>query len=164
MKQEDYKTMPNDKNQALKFAMKLIGLRRRSVFEITKRLEQKNFEKETIKQVLEELDRYGYTDDEKFAESYINDRVNFRPCGRAAIEMGLRKKGIAENIINDKIDGLMNEEKELKLAKNLAERKLKTIGKNTGEREIRQKIASYLKSKGYSFDIINRIIENGIEF
>ena len=45
-----------DKNKALQFAMKLIGLRMRSVFEIKTRLEKKGFEAEIINNVLKDLD------------------------------------------------------------------------------------------------------------
>lgn len=158
------KTMPDEKKQALQFAMKLIGLRRRSVFEITKRLEQKRFNKDILGEVLKELERYKYIDDEKFAESYINDRMNFRPCGKLMVKKELEEKGIAENIINDKISELISEEKELKSARILVRKKLKTIGRNVDKRKIYQKIASYLQSKGYSFDTISQAIENEVEF
>lgn len=156
--------MSSKKNQALQFAMKLIGLRRRSVFEITKRLELKGFNKDIISEVLEELERYKYIDDEKFAESYINDRMNFRPCGKLMIEKELKEKGIAENIINDKISELISEEKELESAGILVRKKLKIIGGNVDKRRVYQKIASYLQSKGYSFDTISQAIENEVEF
>ena len=78
------KTM-KEKNQALQFAMKLIGLRKRSVFEVTERLKKKGFKENIIKEILKELKNYKYLNDEQFAESYINDRMNFRPCGRFLI-------------------------------------------------------------------------------
>lgn len=156
--------MPDERKQALGFAMKLIGLRRRSVFEIIKRLEQKEFNKDIIAEVLKELERYKYIDDEKFAESYINDRINFRPCGKLMIERELKERGVAENIINDKISKLISEEKELESAGFLVRKKLKIIGKNADKRKVYQKIASHLQSKGYSFDIISQAIENEVEF
>jgi len=156
--------MPNEKNQALQFSIKLIGLRQRSVFEITKRLERKGFSKDIVNGILKELKHYKYVDDEKFAESYINDRMNFRPCGKNMIKKELKEKGVAENIINDKVSKLISEKKELESAKILARKKLKVIEKNADKRKVYQKIASYLQSKGYSFDIISQAIENEVEF
>ncbi|MCK4592823.1 regulatory protein RecX [Candidatus Parcubacteria bacterium] len=152
-----------EKNEALQFAMKLIGLRKRSVFEITERLKKKKFEENVIKEVLNELNRYGYLNDEQFAESYINDRMNFRPCGRFLIKKELSEKRIAENIIERKIEELISEEKEIESAKKLAEKKLKTISNETDKSKINQKIKSYLQSKGYSFDIISRAVESEME-
>ena len=148
----------NDKNQALRFAMKLIGLRKRSVFEITERLKKKKFEENIIEEVLQELKSYKYLNDEQFAESYINDRMNFRPCGNFLIRKELKERGVEENIINKKIEELISEEKEIESAKKLAEKKLKTISNETDRIKINQKVKSYLQSKGYSFDIISRIV------
>lgn len=147
-----------DKNKALQFAMKLIGLRRRSVFEIKTRLEKKGFEVEIINEVLKDLEKYRYTDDEQFTEAYINDRMNFNPRGNFLIRKELRERGVEENIINKKIEELISEEKEIESAKKLAENKMKTISDKTDKAKINQKIKSYLQSKGYSFDIINRAV------
>ena len=47
-----------EKNEALQFAMKLIGLRMRSVLEIKTRLEKKGFGTKIINEVLRDLEKY----------------------------------------------------------------------------------------------------------
>ncbi|MEA2097546.1 MAG: regulatory protein RecX [Patescibacteria group bacterium] len=152
-----------DKNEALKFAMKLISLRKRSAFEIKKRLEKKKFEENIIEEILQKLKSYKYLNDEEFAEAYINDRINFNPRGRFLIKKELNEKGIAENIIEKKIEELLSEKKEIELARKSAEKKLKTINNKTDKIKINQKIMSYLQSKGYSFDIINLVVNNEMQ-
>jgi len=148
-----------DKNEALKFAMKLISLRKRSAFEIKERLRKKKFEDDIIEEVLQELENYKYLNDEEFAEAYINDRINFNPRGRFLIKKELNERGIAENIIERKIEELLSEEKEIELAKKMAEKKSRTINNRTDKIKVDQKIRSYLQSKGYSFDIINLVVK-----
>ena len=148
-----------DKNEALKFAMKLISLRKRSVFEIKKRLRKKKFEGDIIEEVLQELKNYKYLNDEEFAEAYINDRINFNPRGRFLIKKELNERGIAENIIERKIEELLSKEKEIESAKKMAEKKSRTINDRTDKIKVNQKIRSYLQSKGYSFDIINLVVK-----
>ena len=148
-----------DKNEALKFAMKLISLRKRSAFEIKERLRKKKFEGDIIEEVLQELKNYKYLNDEEFAEAYINDRINFNPRGRFLIKKELNKRGIAENIIERKMEELLSEEKEVESAKKMAEKKLRTINNKTDKIKVDQKIRSYLQSKGYSFDIINLVVK-----
>ncbi|MCK5084267.1 MAG: regulatory protein RecX [Candidatus Pacebacteria bacterium] len=152
-----------EKNEALQFAMKLIGLRMRSVLEIKTRLEKKGFGTKIINEVLRDLEKYRYTNDEQFAESYINDRMNFRPCGNFLIRKELKEKGVEENIIERKIEELIGEEIEIASAKKLAEKKLRTISDKTDKSKINQKVRSYLQSRGYSFDIISRVIEDEVE-
>lgn len=150
-----------DKNEALKFAMKLISLRKRSAFEIKERLRKKKFEENVTEEVLQELKNYKYLNDEEFAEAYINDRINFNPRGRFLIKKELNERGIAENIIERKIEELLSEEKEVESAKKMAEKKLRTINNKTDKIKVDQKIRSYLQSKGYSFDIINLVVKQG---
>ena len=154
MEQEDIK------NQAMKFAMKLLNVRKRSVFEITKRLRQKKFAEDIINQVVKKLLEYKYLNDEEFAEAYINDRVNFNPRGSFLIKKELREKGIAKDIIAKKTAELLPEKKELKLAKKAAEKKLKYLNKDLEKNKIYQKIGAYLQAKGYSSYIIREILED----
>jgi len=152
------------KNDGLKFAMKLISLRRRSVFEIAERLRKKEFEENVIGEILEELKGYKYLDDWQFAESYINDRMNFSPRGRFLIKKELQEKGVAENIIEEKMEELVSEEKEVESARKLAEKKLRIIGDKNDKNKTNQKIISYLQSRGYSFEIISQAVKNEIEW
>ena len=151
------------KSEALKFAIKLLTLRRRSVFEIETRLQKKGYEADIIKQVIEDLNNYKYLDDEVFAESYINDRMNFRPCGRFLIKNELKERGIAKNIIERKISELISIKQEIERARKLAVMKSKTINKDTDDFKAIQKVKAYLQSKGFSYEIISQAVKNEIE-
>ncbi len=151
------------KNDGMKFAMKLIGLRRRSVFEVAERLKEKGLEEKIIEEILEELKRYEYLDDKQFAESYINDRMNFNPRGKLLIKKELREKGVPENIIEEKTEELISGEKEIESARKLAEKKLRITGDKGDKNKTNQKIMSYLQSKGYSFEIISQAVKNEVE-
>ncbi|MDD3006604.1 MAG: regulatory protein RecX [Candidatus Pacebacteria bacterium] len=150
------------KNDALKFAMKLIGLRRRSEAEIRQRLEAKGCDTALTEETVAELYRYKYLNDEMFAESYINDRINFRPAGRFAITNELKKKGIAPNIIKDKLDELMDKTKELELAEKLVEKKIRTSG-TTDEKKLRSRIVYHLQSRGFSAAIASQAMKNKLK-
>ncbi len=149
-----------EKNKALRFAMKLIGLRRRSEFEIREKLKQKNFSEEIAEEAISELKKYKYLDDEKFAESYIRDRMNLSQRGKLLIKMELAKKGISENIIENKLDELLSFEKELELAEKIIAKKLRIIGEGYEKNKLRQKLSASLQNKGFSFDIISKALDN----
>ena len=148
-----------NKNQAIKFAIKLLSIRKRSVFEMRNRLKRKEFEGNIVDEVVEELIEYKYLNDEEFAEAYINDRINFNPRGSFLVKKELREKGVAENIVNEKIKELFPEEKEMELAKRAAEKKIGTLNKNLEKNKIYQKVGSYLQAKGYSGYIIREVLE-----
>ena len=146
------------KNQAVKFAIKLLGIRKRSVFEMRNRLKRKEFGDSIIDEVIEKLFEYKYLNDAEFAEAYINDRINFNPRGSFLIKKELREKGVAENIVNEKIKELFPEEKEMELAKRAAEKKTGTLNKNLEKNKIYQKVGSYLQAKGYAGYIIREVL------
>ncbi len=152
-----------EKNLALQFAMKLIGLRRRSVFEIEKRLQQKSYPCDIIDQVVKELKGFGYLNDEKFAESYVSDRINFRPCGRQLLIKELRERGVEESVAENKINELLDSEKEMALAEKMLIKKMKFPDKNAEKNKLYKKYASFLQSKGFSFDIISKVLENKLK-
>lgn len=151
------------KNQALKFAMKLIGLRKRSVFEIEKRLKRKRFGDSVIEEVMLELNKFKYLNDEDFTQSYINDRIKFRPCGRFLLKKELTEKGISEGTIERKVNELYGEEKELELAEYLVTKKLQIIGNVADKDKTYHKIFSYLQSKGFASSVIGQALENKIK-
>jgi len=148
------------KNQAMKFALKLLTVRKRSVFEITKRLRQKEIAEDIVSQIIKELFEYKYLNDEEFTEAYINDRINFNPRGSFLIKKELKEKGIAENIISEKMKELLPEKKELEMAKKTAKKKLEILNKNPEKNKIYQKIGSHLQSKGYSSYVIREVLED----
>lgn len=155
----------NRENEALKFAMKLIGIRRRSVFEIKQRLAEKGFNKEIIEKTMAELSRFKYLDDELFAESYINDRLNFRPVGKFVIAHELAQKGIDKKIIDSKLNEALDDSKQIELAQKLLQKKIRTMPlQDLKENKNRLKLINYLKSRGFSGMIISQAIKNEIEF
>ena len=149
-----------NKNQAVKFAIKLLSIRKRSVFEMRNRLKRKEFENEIIDEVIKELFEYKYLNDEEFAEAYINDRINFNPRGSFLVRKELREKGIAENIVDQKMKKLFPAEKEMKLARKSAEKKIETLNKDLEKNKVYQKVGSYLQTKGYASWIIREVLED----
>ena len=114
-------------NDAFKLAYKLLGLRLRSVFEMKKRLKEKGFNDDTVGRVVKKLEEQKYLDDEKFAEAWILDRINLRPRGSFMINMELKEKGVASEIIEKKLAELLHFEKELAIAEELSNKKMKII-------------------------------------
>lgn len=152
-----------EKDLVMQFAMKLIGLRRRSVFEIEERLRKKNYQDSLIADVIEELKKFKYLDDEAFAESFICDKINLRPCGNRMIKRELQSRGVSSDIIEEKLRSLLDEKTEMELAERLVSKKMRTLKKGEDKNKTRRKLSAYLASKGFSFDIIGQTLRNKLE-
>lgn len=151
-----------EKDKAMKFAMKLIGLRRRSEFEMRKKLQKKGVGKELSEEVINELKKFQYIDDEKFAESYINDRINLRPAGKFLIKMELRSRGVREPTIDRKLGELVSDEQELEMAQTLVRKRINGLRPQKSEKD-RVKLMNYLKTRGFSAGTISQAVKNEIE-
>lgn len=151
--------MSEHQQQALQFAMKLIGLRRRSVLEMRQKLQQKGYNTETCNFVIQELHNFQYLNDQQFAESYIRDRINLKPTSKKFLIFELKQKGISEHIITTTLEQLVDEQVEISMAKTLVKKKLRsfTLQSDTIKRA---KLITYLMNKGFDFHIINIALQN----
>lgn len=135
--------------------LRLISARPRSEKEIVDYLKRKKTDPKLIDEVVDKLKSLGQLDDYAFAVWWVEQRMIFRPKGKLALSMELRQKGvereISDKIIAEKVD-------ELPLAKKAAEKKLKTY-KNLPRMEFRQKMASFLARRGFSWGTVKSVID-----
>ena len=82
-------------------AVKYLGVRMRSAYEIKQYLRTKGYNDEDIAEVLTLLEEYKYVDDAAYAGAFIRDRLNFNPCGSKKMYAELRKRGISGEVISE---------------------------------------------------------------
>ncbi|MCM8711317.1 recombination regulator RecX [Clostridium sp. SYSU_GA19001] len=140
------------KNQALK----IIEKNYKSEKEVFDKLKLKGYDEKTIAKVIEFLISYNFLNDECYAAMYINNKINSQ--GRNKIKQALLRKGIDEVLINEKLKKLDNNV-ELQSAFRLGERKYKILQKTERDkRKIAKKLWEYFTRNGYSFEIINEVL------
>ena len=111
-----------------------------------------------IDYALEYVIRFGYINDERFAENYVNFKAGNKP--RRQIELKLKQKGVDADIISRVCDEFYadNCDIELEQAKAFVEKKYTDI-ENADYKEL-QKIKATLYRKGFSIDIINKALDS----
>lgn len=132
----------------------LLSYRERSSLELRERLLQKGYGSEKIDEAIEYLQEAGYVNDEDFAYSWVKFRLKHRPRGRHLLIKELYAKGIEEKIINKVLQDLLDPEKELEMGISLA-RKWLNINKRILDQN---KLKRYLYNKGFSVDMIKKVI------
>ena len=147
-----------DLQQAKDAAFNLLSYRQRSRQELKNRLADKGFSPGIIRQVINVLDQLDYIDDREFAVSWIRDRIS-RGFGPYRVRQQLREKGIAEQIIEEQLEAEYDFELEYELAEELA-RKKKGRYRNKSDWEARNKLKQVLKRKGFSFSVIEVVLED----
>jgi regulatory protein len=95
---EEYKQLSND-DKIYGRALNYVALRPRSVWEVEFYLKRKDSPSPLIEQITHKLLRLGLLDDRKYAEAFVHDRRLLRSASTRKLQLELRKKHIASEII-----------------------------------------------------------------
>jgi regulatory protein len=148
----------NKKYLAKEKAYNILARRNHSTKELERKLIQRKFERGIIKEIIDELVNLNFLDDERFAREYLEEKLRFKNVGLEKIKNELFYKGVPREIIKNIIEEKTDID-ETESALQLAEKKIKSILKKvTDRRIIRQKIYSFLLSKGYKYETIENVI------
>lgn len=121
-----------------------------------------DYDENIVEEVIEFLKGYKLIDDNLLAEKIVHDNMNLSKFGKNKIKQNLYNKGIAASDIQDAISQIDPDE-EYENAKYLAEKRLKRL-KGEDKNKINQKIYQHLAYKGFSYDIIKRVLRELLNF
>ncbi|MGK9368949.1 regulatory protein RecX [Melioribacter sp. Ez-97] len=139
-------------------AYRLIGRRDHSSAELKRKLLKKGFDDSLIDELVKELSEKNYLNDFNFARKYSEEAVEKKKAGINKVRNELIKKGIGKEIIEDVLNDI-DDNTMLENARDLLNKKMKTSAFiKTESRKKKQKLFSYLKSKGYASDLIMKLL------
>ncbi|MEE0451372.1 recombination regulator RecX [Peptacetobacter sp.] len=121
-----------------------------------------DYDENIVEDVIEFLKGYKLINDNLLAEKIVHDNMNLSKFGKNKIKQNLYNKGIAASDIQDAISQIDPDE-EYENAKYLAEKRLKRL-KGEDKNKINQKIYQHLAYKGFSYDIIKRVLRELLNF
>ncbi len=147
----------DNRNLAFNYSLKYLSFRARSTKEIKDYLLRKNFVERTIDAVIDKLNELKFLNDEEFAKLWIESRQKHKGKSKFVLKTELRIKGVNDEII----EPLLKEAQEdFETAKNLFDRKKEKM-KGLSPGEFKKKIVAFLQRKGFSFEIINKLLKEG---
>lgn len=135
--------------------LKFASLRPRSQKEIRDWFRRKKVYPGLRKELTTKLKKLDLVDDEKFAAWWVGQRTTFKPRGYLALIYELRLKGIDKKVVEKVLEEINLDEE--KVALNLLKNKMYKWEKLSG-REAREKMASFLSRKGFSWEIIEKVL------
>lgn len=141
-------------NKAFTAALRYLGYRPRSQYEIEKYLTDKEYDEEVVDATVARLYEYNYLDDEAFARSWLGDRERFKPKGERAIRYELKQKGIADDIITLVLEELNEDESAWLAVQPKLERWI-----ILDEQTMKKKMMGFLGRRGFSYDAIRSVVE-----
>ena len=147
-------------------ALNLLGYRPRSKQEIRNKLWQrvaklkiqKELREDLIRCTLDQLEERGYLDDKKFAKWWVKERIRSRPRGKLLLRSELFKKGIERKVI-DEVLREYSQNDEISWAERIAEKRESRHETLEPEKK-REKMAAYLHGRGFTWEVINTVLES----
>lgn len=143
------------REQALQYALRLLGYRARTEAELRQRMQQRGWSEAIIEEALERLRRNGLLDDADFAHAWVENRQTFRPRSARLLRQELRRKGLDEHVIQEALDEVDEEAAAYAAARPRAQRL-----RGLDSRSFRQKLIAYLTRRGFSYEIANTVVRH----
>ncbi len=149
--------LTNDINyrKARAMVLRWLSYRQRSRRETETYLKSKGLEDAVVDGVLTEMADYGYIDDIKFTEEFLQGSLR-RGFGPRRARLELLNKGVDANLVEEGLKRFFNPEDDYLRAKDL-------LGKRHGlsvkmsEKEIR-KNAAFLSRRGFHDEVIRKVL------
>lgn len=133
-------------------AMNLLARREHSAYELKQKLKFREFDVEGIDAALDSLRKGQLQSDNRFAESYVNHRVN-AGYGPIKIRHELRQKGISDELVDEYLPG-----SGAQWNRAMEQQRIKKFGKEIpADYSLRMKQARFLQNRGFSPDSVMRL-------
>lgn len=146
----------NNKVSIYNIAINYISFRMRSKKEMIEYLKKKDFNQQEIDEVINKLINQKLLDDNLFSRSYINDKLLLTNYGPNKIRVDLINLGIKEEIVDENLNNIDDNNINEKLNKIIDKELL--INNKLPLFKIRNKIINRCINLGYSYDLINDIL------
>lgn len=148
-----YSDFERAKNRALSY----ISSRFKTKREVYLKLSDLDFSDEIISDVILYLEEEKYLDDYLYSKLFIEDKINLNCYGKNKIRTLLLNKGISSKILNELLLDI-DDDKEYVNALNMGIKKLRVLQSEDDKVRKKTKLINYLAYRGFSFDVINRVV------
>lgn len=138
--------------------LKYLSYRDRSFLEVHTYLNRKGFSKSAISKTLDYFTEHDYINDERFALYWGQSRVTAKKIGKSRLRLELMAKGIEVGLIEKTLGILYDEIDEWEMAESCAKKKLASL-KGTHPEKIRNRLAQFLKRKGFPGETIYKTLD-----
>ena len=148
----------NNNYNAYDLALKYIGVKYRSCFEVHEYLLKKEVDKVVIHEVIEKLKSQKYLDDMVYARAFVNDRIKFSNNGPYKIKRELEENKISKIIIEEDL-AIFDYSLEREKLDKLVPKYVNTI-RNKSSMMMRNKVCEYFSNLGYTKSIVLDILSS----
>jgi regulatory protein len=154
---------PAEPTPAIEVAVRFLGTRPRTRWEVERRLRRAGVEESQIAATVERLTELGYLDDAAFARWWAEQRDRHNPRGRRMVEAELRQRGVPREVIEafrDEHDDPERVPEDAGLPGDEAQRAVEALARHLrgrplpSESKAVQRVGMYLMRRGFDADVV----------
>ena len=138
-------------------ALRIVERSYKTEKEIRDKLFIKGYDAKSVDRTINFLKEYSFLNDDSYVDMYVKDRI--RNQGKNKIKYNLLRKGVSEEVIQDKINNI-DSSLEKETAYNLCLKKYNQLIKRENDNyKLYQKLYRFLASKGYDCSCVNETVK-----
>ncbi len=146
------------RQEAVDYALKTLERRLHSREELRRKLMKREYAAATIDEVLNDLQRLGYIDDERFAKTKAMSAAQHKQHGHRRARVELIKAGVPDAVARKAIEDVYDPHDSLAVARQLAQKKAAALRK-LDPVVARRRLAGMLGRRGFDYDTIRPVID-----
>jgi regulatory protein len=146
--------MQDEREITYQKALHFLSYRPRSSAEVRQNLSKRGISESLIEETLNRLQSTGLVNDEALARAWVENRNSFRPRGKPALRMELRRKGLSDEIVQSVLELQGNEAALAFMTARKYARRL--LGLEWPE--FRQKLSGFLARRGFSYTTLAPVV------
>ncbi|MEO4055455.1 recombination regulator RecX [Solibacillus sp. CAU 1738] len=143
--------------KAFNKALHFLSFQMRSEYEVKKKLVDAGYGEAVVLEAIRKLETLGFLNDETYSKALLETKKKTAKKGPRAIKQDLIKKGIDKSLQEQILSSYTHEE-QVEIALQLAEKEVRAGAKKTPS-QVKQKISDLLMRKGYSYTIVNEVLD-----
>ncbi len=155
MKQQGQKSL-----SPMEYAMKYLTLKDRTVSEMQRYLDGKEFGEADVDATVTRLTELGLLNDARYAQRYVETRLASKPVSRRHLYEQMKTHGLSDEDIQAAL-GSVEADDELENARTVAEKFARQFASLEPEKR-RERVLSRLIARGYSYDVSRRALEDAL--
>jgi regulatory protein len=148
-------------DEAFKRAVQFLSYRARSESELRVKLARSGFPPKIVASTLEKLRSLKLIDDEIFARSFAQARIENRGYGPLRLERELRQKGVAKALVGRLIEETFARSGGKERARSLVGKRFR--GQDLGDAKILRRAIGFLQRRGYRDSVIAEILKQPLD-
>lgn len=145
-------------NVARAIALRMLERQPRTRAELARGMARRGVPEDAAAAVLDRFTEVGLVDDAAFAAAWVDSRHAGRGLGRRALTAELRRRGVADDTVNDAVATVTSEDEEA-AARTLVQRRLPAMGRLPRDVATRR-LVGMLARKGFGQGLAVRVVRD----